>query len=1109
MSGGGSNAGAVRTLNREPTLPLADSQRRLWFLHHLLPRPQAYNVSRRYLLSGQLDATILRRCLAHLAARHDALRCGFRDSASGPEQLVLTDLQKLPLAHHDLRGLPPPLRAAEVESIADNLAAQPFELRSPPLWRCALVRTTEQEHVLILIVHHIIVDDSSLTLLIDELATLYSAFALGASSPLPPVPATYADFVTWQRERLGGPGRQRLLTYWRDALAGAPPAIELPADRPRPAAASYRGDRVPFQVPPAVASAIRTLATAHRVSTYVVLLAAFVAVLARHTRQHSIVVGCPTANRPNPDFEQVVGFFVNTLAVNVAVDGDPSFVGMVDRARRAMLDALDHRELPFEHVVEELAPERSLAQHPVFQVMFALSRHPSAWEIPGLRITAQPSPRNRTAKFDLSLLMAAEPSGLRGSFEFATDLLDRVTVERLVERLLTALEAAATAPHQQLSRLRMLPRTEERAIAAASTGRSATGAGDQVLSDLFERQVAATPEATALVAGDLTLTYAELDRRAHRLADELRGRGVGPDSLVAICLPRGAAAAVAIVGVLKAAGAYVPLDPAYPEGRLAAMLADADPEVVVTDSGEAGVRFPIHRSARITLELDGTVAATVDGAPTRRAHPDNLLYVMYTSGSTGRPKGVAVPQRALANLMHWHNRHAIPGRRVLQFASLSFDVSLYEMLAAWLTGSTLIIAPEPDRHDAHRLLELLIGQHVHKAVLPVPVLQQIAEIVDDGTLAALRLAEVITTGEALVVTPPVAELFRRLTDARLHNHYGPAETHVVAAYELPTSPDSWPSRPAIGSPIGNVRTYVLDRDMNLAPVGVAGQLFVGGEALARGYLGRPDLTADRFVPDPVSGAPGSRLYRTGDLCRLRPDGSIEYLSRLDHQVKIRGVRVEPGEVEAVLVRHRRVRAALVLARERGAGQQLVAYVVPHPAPEQEPAGPEDDPRNASETPDRLADVLRDHLASLLPNQLVPSAFVLLDEFPLTPNRKVDRSRLPEPDAWSADPTQPHVPPATPTERYLAAIWAEVLEVDRVGARDDFFELGGHSLLAMQIVARARSRFGSAVSVATLFEHPVLADFASACGAPLPSGAAPAYGPIPARADERHHEGGPR
>jgi len=1047
--------------------PLSFAQQRLWFLDQLEPGSSWYNMPIPLRLRGRLDAAALAAALAEVERRHEALRTTFTLAGEGTEEETAVQVvgppSGLPLPQIDLRGLPPAVGEAELLRLARAEAGRPFALARGPLERALLFALGEGEQALLLNQHHIVCDGWSLGVLVHEMGTLYEAFAHGRPSPLPPLPIQYADFAVWQRRLLSGPELDRLLAYWQRQLAGMPPLLELPTDRPRPSVQTFRGATLPVALPPGTTAAVQAFSRRAGATPFMTLLAAFLALLHRTTRQDDLVVGSPIANRGRAEIEGLIGFFVNTLVLRTDLAGDPPFRELLARVQAMAADVYAHQDLPFEKLVEELAPGRQLSHNPLFQVMFLLQNAPMP-ELGISGLTLGPLPiGNSISKFDLSLYFWEGGPELVSSLEYNTDLFDASTIARLAAHVVSLIAGALAGPERRLSALPLLSPAERWQLLGEWNDTFADSPG-ACLHLLFTAQAARTPDALAVTDGQGRegLTYAELAHRADRLARHLRTLGVGPDVPVAVCLRRSPAMTLAVLAALAAGGAYVPVDPSYPRERLERMLAIARPRVLLT---ETGLREAIPAGDFAVLCLDdgdARAGARVEIAAPALAEvvrPDHLAYVIFTSGSTGVPKGVAMPHRSLANLMAWQLCLSAlgPGARTLQFASLSFDVSCQELFSTWAAGGTLVLISEELRLDAAALLAALCDQGIERLFLPFVALQQLAEVAIERGVWPRALREVVTAGEQLQITKAVAELFNRVPECALFNQYGPAETHVVTAHALVGPARRWPALPPIGVPVTNARILLLDRAFGLVPAGVPGELWIGGDGLARGYLSRPDLTAERFVPDPY-GEAGERLYRTGDLARWRADGNLEFLGRIDQQLKIRGFRVEPGEVEVVLAAHPEVRECVVLARpplQNGqAGARLLAYVV------------------AAQTGRLSAGALRDHLKGSLPEYMVPSAFVLLPALPLTPSGKVDRQALPAPEAEPGGEEETAAPLA-PTAEILVGIWREVLGRERVGVRDDFFALGGHSLLATQVVSRVRAVFQVELPVRRLFETPTV------------------------------------
>ncbi|MGK3998773.1 amino acid adenylation domain-containing protein [Sorangium sp. So ce1024] len=1074
--------------------PMSFAQERLWFLAQLEPESASYNLAAAVRLTGSLDEGVVERCVAEIVRRHEILRTTFDVIDGQPSQVVrLEAAPRVPRV--DLTGLPEAQRDAEVERLIEREARRPFDLARGPLLRLLLLATREDEHVLVWVVHHIAFDGWSTALVLQEFAALYAAFAAGRPSPLPEPPLQYADFAAWQRERVASGALASQLAFWTRRLAGQEALLELPTDRPRPAIQRYRGARCFFRLPGALADALRALARREGTTLYTVLVAGFQALLSRHTGSLDVSVGTPVTNRSRAELEGLVGCFANTVVLRTDLAGDPTFAALLGRVKETVREAQAHQEVPFDQVVEALRPARDLSHAPLCQVLFALQPAlQKAPEIPGLGVRLLDLDVGG-AQLDLSLEMAADSDGLAASLEYDTDLFDRATIERMAGHLARLLEGAAASPEARLSELPMLAPDEQRRVLAWGDAAGAVGAMSAppaAVHRRFEQQAARAPDAVAVVHEDRAVTYAELDRRANQLAHRLRRHAVGPEVRVGVCLPRSIEMVAAVLAVLKAGGAYVPIDPNTPRERIAAMIADAAIGAVVT-GGCAADGLPADVE-RVLLEpgwasLDGEPPTPPAGEPL----PEQAAYILYTSGSTGVPKGVVVPHRALAGFVDAAaTLYAIaPSDRVLQFASLSFDASAEEIFPCLARGAALVLRTEPMLESTATFLTACAAWGVTVLDLPTMYWHRVAADVAAGLALPPAVRLVILGGEAALPERVGAWRASVSPRVRLCNTYGPTEATVVAtACDLTAGGDgataaghgdgatiagaddgattanaAEPAVP-IGRPIAGARAYVLDAAGQPAPVGVVGELYLGGQGLARGYWARPALTADRFVPDPFSATPGARLYRSGDRARWRADGQLEFAGRVDHQIKLRGFRIELGEIEARLAEQPGVREAVVVVREdRPEERRLVAYVA---------AGPDVDPEQ-----------LRRALREQVPDYMVPSAFVVLDELPRTPHRKIDRRALPAPALESAgEPASPR----TQAEAILAGIWAELLRREAVGVRENFFALGGDSILALQVVARARAA-GLSIAPRQLFQHQTVAELAAVAQAAPATGAA--------------------
>ena len=1079
------------------------AQRRLWFLDRLEPESAAYNLPSSVRISGALDVTALAGALSGVVRRHEPLRTRFAEGTDGP-LAVVDPPSPVSLPVVDLAAMEPSARDAVVSARTLAEARAPFDLARGPLLRAVLLRLADEEHRLLVTVAHIAADGWSLGNLLRELGALYAAAVRGEESPLAPLEIAYADWAAWQRAWLESGEGDRQLAWWRENLAGVP-ALSLPLDRPRPVRPAWTGASLPITLSAPVREGLARIAREERTTLHSVLLAGYGMALGRWSQQKDFAIGTPVANRRTTEAEPLIGFFVNTLAVRIRLHGRGlTFRGLVDRGRETTLGAHAHQDVPFERVVEALAPERRLGHNPIIQTLFALQNAPAGdASLPGLTLSYE-EPDTGVTRFDVELFLAETPAGLEGTLNYSTELFERGSAARFLENFAALLEAVVLDPDAPLASLPALAPEQERQVRALGCGAPLAYPDPPLVHALVERAASRAADAPAARHGALRITYGELNDRANRLARYLRRAGAGPESLVAVCIERSIDVLVAILGILKAGAAYVPVDPDYPRERIAFLLEDAGASLAVTQAsltdriahaGTRVVRIDAERAA-IDREDAGDLALPLS--------PDALAYTVYTSGSTGRPKGVAMSHRAIANMLAWQRRDSAPSAaaegadphvapdvrgdaaraadapRTLQFASLSFDVSFQEIFSTLTAGGEVILVSEDERRDAPRLLRLIAENGVERLFLPFVALDQIAgAAVSEGALPA-SLREIDTAGEQLRITPAIAAFFARLPGCRLVNHYGPSEAHLVTAFELTGDPSQWEALPSIGRPIANASVHLLDEDGRPVPLGAPGELYVGGAGLARGYHGRPDLTAERFVPSPLPDEPGARLYRTGDIARLGEDGNLAFLSRRDLQVKIRGYRVEPGEIEAALVGHPAVRQAAVVAHEARGGKRLAAYVVLDPGAAAGAA--------SSEARTSLTSALRAHLAASLPEYMLPAAILVQEALPLTPNGKVDRAALPEPE-WGV--AESGVRPRTPEEELVCGIFAEVLGVPRAGTTDHFFELGGHSLLATQVVSRVRRALGVELPLRVLFETPTPAAIAAEAvvlrrrGAPAP------------------------
>jgi amino acid adenylation domain-containing protein/non-ribosomal peptide synthase protein (TIGR01720 family) len=1074
-----------------PVHPLSFAQERMWFMSQYDPDLPIYNVPLAILVRADLDVDALERAFGEVVRRHEALRTVYRLVDGVPRQVVL-DPPPVPARIVDVRHRVGDDFQADVQRLVEEEGARPMDIVNGPLLRFALLRVSEERYAMVITTHHIATDGWAYPIILGEMEAFYEDFLSGRTPNVPDPELRYADYAVWERGHLTGETLDRHVRFWREHLAGANDT-EIAGDRPRPAQQTFRGAFHHFRVPMAVVDAARAVARQESVTLNMVLLAAFNLLLARYTDTEDVTVGTLLGNRQRPELEQVVGFFVNTGAVRLDMHGEPTFRQLVQRARNVILQASEHQELPFDKVVEALGVSRGTGRQPLFQIMYFHHVYSTVYnqrsDVTARRLDPMPIYDNAislldtgAAQFDVMMASLETQDGMDCILEYARDLFDPPSMAAFARRFTRLVERAAADPDLPISRIGVMEDEEARRIAAWSAAPAPAAVPASVL-DLLEDRAARTPDADALVADGRALSFREMMDRARALAARLRALGVGPEVRVAVALERGADLPVAMLGVMRAGGVYVPVDPDLPAERIAYLLQDSGAAVVLTRSGLIG-RLPSTPARIVAIDAAEENGASAD-VDLPKPMPQSAAYVIYTSGSTGRPKGVVVSHASLANLAAAvAERYALTaGDRVLQFASASFDVSLEEMFPTWAAGGAVVLRTEGTPAAPGELARWAEAQGITVLNLPTPFWHEWVREMDERGGAPPATQRLMVVGSDRARPEAFGAWARVGRGIPILNAYGPTEAAVTATVHAP-APDADPlAEVPIGRPVAGAVARVLDSRGNPSPPGIPGELYLGGAGVARGYLGRPGLTAERFVPDPFATRPGARLYRTGDRARWRADGTLEFMGRTDEQVKVRGFRIEPGEVEAALRAHPRVRQAAVAAREDGRGQQrLVAYVVGEDAPD--------------------AAELRRHLRERLPEHMVPAVFATLDALPMTPSGKIDRRALPDPaPAPAADPASsaPGGPdaPRGDVEETLARLWADALGRPHVGVHDNFFELGGDSILSILVIARAAEQ-GIRLTPRQLFLHPTIAELATVAGtaAPVEAEQGAVTGPAP-------------
>jgi aspartate racemase len=1037
-------------------VPLSFYQQGLWVLSQLMPETSLYHVPKAVRLTGALDVAALKKTLNHLVERHEALRTTFGTTEGVPMQVVREQLElELPLV--DLSELDEAERELESARVLRDETRRPFDLAQGPLIRALLVRLAEDEHILLIAMHHIITDGWSIGIMHREVMDLYEAFSSGRPSPLPELKIQYPDYALWHRQWFQGEVYESQLAYWKDQFKTLPPPLELPTDHPRPsmqAHRAFRGSKRKLTLSKELSRKLKELCQKEETTLFMVLLAAYQVLLHRYTGEEDIVVGSPIAGRCLAETEGLIGLFVNALALRVDLSGNPSFRELLGRVKEVALGGYANQDLPFEALVKAVQPDRTLARNPLFQVMFVLqSEAIPTLELPGLTVS-HVQVENVVANFDLTLDAVERDGQLECMLESNADLFDHDTISRLLGHFENLLESIVASPAQKLSDLVLLTEVEKNQLLSDWKNTATDYPRDACVNELFAQQVARTPDAIAVEYGNDRLTFNELNRRANQLAHYLRRLGVGPDVPVGVRMERSVEMMVTLVAIVKAGGAYLPLDLSYPEARVAFMLADAQVPVLITQK-ELRDSLPENNAKAICIDEISEILdrESVDN-PTNLGNPDNLIYIIYTSGSTGTPKGVSIPHRAVTRLvLNTNYVELTPSDRIAQASNASFDAATFEIWGAFLTGARLVGIDKELALSPKRFAAELKQKQISVMFLTTALFNQIAKDVPD---AFSSLRQLMFGGEA--VDPQwVREVLAKGAPERLLHVYGPTETTTFATWHLIDAVDPDAVTIPIGRPIANTRTYILDRHLKPAPIGIKGELYVGGDGLAREYLNRVELTAEKFVTNPFDRE--SYLYRTGDIARYLPDGTIEFAGRVDHQVKIRGFRIELGEVESRILENPEVQEAVVVVLDWAGDSRLAAYLVPAP--------------NSSPT----AAKLRSFLQQTLPDYMIPASFVILEAMPLTPNGKVNRKALPAPDSTRTELAKTFAAPQDELELKLAKLWERVLGLGQIGIDDNFFELGGHSLLAVRLFALIEKSFGKNLPLATLFQAPTIRSLA--------------------------------
>ncbi|MGK7894453.1 MAG: amino acid adenylation domain-containing protein, partial [Xenococcus sp. (in: cyanobacteria)] len=1061
--------------NTTGVYPLSHGQQALWFLYKLAPESSAYNVAFTARIRSEVDVAALRGACQKLVDRHPLLRTTFGERDGKPVQQVHPH-QEICFEEIDAGNWD----QEQLKQKVIDFYKRPFDLEQGPVWRVSLFAISEKNYVLLITLHHIVCDGWSVWMLLDELRILYPAEQKGNIANLQPLEFSYTDYVNWQSEMLADREGQKLQNYWQEELAGELPILNLPTDRPRPAVQTYNGASHKFSLSQKLTHQLKELAHGEGVSLFMLLLAAYQVLLYRYTNQEDILVGVPMKCRNQTEFKKVFGYLVNPVVLRGDLSGNPNFKDFLHQIRHKVLGAVAHQDYPFPLLVDELEPERDSSRSPLVQTMFVLQKPQQSGDIldlfteksqesqvnwGGLQLEPFDIPQQE-GQFDLSVEMMEAGNSILGVFHYNTDLFDATTIQRLEGHFQTLLQAIVAHPEAEVGKLPLLTEAELHQLLVEWNDTKVDYPQDKCIHELFEEQVAKTPDAVAVVFEEEQLTYQELNNRANQLAHYLQKLGVGPEVLVGICVERSLEMIVGLLGILKAGGAYVPIDPSYPPERLAYLLSDSEISILLTQNKLVS-ELPENEAQVICLERDWQVIINEnEDNLINEIKPNNLAYVIYTSGSTGKPKGVMIEHKSLVNFTSTVKEEygIISTDRILQFASISFDAAAEEIYPCLTCGATLVLRTDEMLSSTEIFLEKCRDSRLTVLDLPTAYWHQLTVDLVTKKLMLPKLLRLVIIGGEAALLERIAMWQTYIGDHLiLLNTYGPTETTVVATkYQIPTtvSTETTLFQVPIGNPIANIETYILDHSEQLVPIGIPGELHIAGIGLARGYLNLPELTMEKFIPNPFSKKEEARLYKTGDLVRYLPEGNIEFLGRIDNQVKIRGFRIELGEIESVLTQHPDIREAVVLAREDQPGnKRLVSYIV------------------LKETQDNLSQI-EDFLKEKLPDYMIPSAFVCLESMPLTPNGKVDRHALPAPDTFQRRLTEDLILPRDSIELQLAQIWSNLMNLKPIGVKDNFFKLGGHSILAIQLVSKIQEQFGKTIPLSVLLQDGTIENIAN-------------------------------